>query len=644
MTIGTYTPESYAGDGSTTTFAVDFIFWENTDLLVTHRDANDNETTWVLGTHYTTTGGSGATGTVEATNAPASGEKLFIKSNIPLTQVTPLPLGGEFPSTTVEEIVDRNNRKIQQLQEQLDRAVKLSDASDFSISDLPDPIANTYLSSNAANELAWQAISAISGTAQGCDETSTDTNKTKLISNNLAKRADEAARSGGVRMYRTSSGVWRVLDGVGDEIDISSSTTDGLQEAINSACNNGYDLFVYGGGHKTTGGTNEAVITCTTGIDWPTMQGNTIWFGGVDIQFTSAVGSANGFDFDSCMGVNFQFNGEIIYQGTSAAILFSPRNNVPLDGITTIVDSVFHFNTVGSTATAGQCVRFVPTSGNIGRCAFSFVEVIDSSAGIQIENSATYFTTQNWIKAVGIHDQDSGLGNVGLKVGNSTTNSGSVVGNFFDVSVNVAGSTAIDVYGETNIIRCVINHDSGTTQGIALETSATGNKFEVVKNNTSTPVNDASTAKDNEGMYGLRSPRFSVNKGGTNQTGVTTGTFTKVTFGTEAYDRGAAFDSSTNHRWTPGRIGTAHLDGCVSWTTAVDADSIFIAIYRNGTLHRQSQMRASGTSAQCSQISADVDVAATTDYFELFVQQNSGSDKVIDGTATITWFMGHFID
>ena len=54
MTIASTTSKLlYNGDGSTTVFAISFIFWQSADLKVVHRDANGAETTWVEGTQYT---------------------------------------------------------------------------------------------------------------------------------------------------------------------------------------------------------------------------------------------------------------------------------------------------------------------------------------------------------------------------------------------------------------------------------------------------------------------------------------------------------------------------------------------------------------------------------------------------------------
>jgi len=153
------TKVSFSGDGSTAIFGTTpMIFWGLDDLKVILRDENvtpATETTWTRGTQFTLTGGDGAVGTltVETTPTdytPQTGEKLFIKSDMDDTQDDALPLGGDFPSTTVEEALDQNTRMIQQKEEQLLRSVKLAETSPLSNPVLPEPGAGQYLRWNMA--------------------------------------------------------------------------------------------------------------------------------------------------------------------------------------------------------------------------------------------------------------------------------------------------------------------------------------------------------------------------------------------------------------------------------------------------------------------------------------------------------------
>ena len=126
---------AYAGNGSTTSFAVTFIYWEDTTVkVILSNDTTGVETVWTDGTQYTLSGGDGAVGTLTVDISPtdytpAVGETLTVKSNHPDTQTSSLPLGGAFPSTTVEDRLDKNVRLVQQIQEELDRTIQFPESS-----------------------------------------------------------------------------------------------------------------------------------------------------------------------------------------------------------------------------------------------------------------------------------------------------------------------------------------------------------------------------------------------------------------------------------------------------------------------------------------------------------------------------------
>ena len=146
---------SYSGNGATVAFSVSFAFWDADDLRVIHRDSDDVETVWTRGTQYTVTGGDGSTGTVTVSTSPtdytpASGETLTIKSNLSDIQETDLPRGGELPSDSLEQQMDKMVRLIQQKQENLDRAPKFSETSTVTDIEFPDPSASKFIGWNAA--------------------------------------------------------------------------------------------------------------------------------------------------------------------------------------------------------------------------------------------------------------------------------------------------------------------------------------------------------------------------------------------------------------------------------------------------------------------------------------------------------------
>lgn len=141
---------------------------------------------------------------------------------------------------------------------------------------------------------------------------------------------------------------------------------------------------------------------------------------------------------------------------------------------------------------------------------------------------------------------------------------------------------------------------------------------------------------------GLTFPKFSANKNETNQTGVVTTTWTKVTFTTEEYDDGGTYDAA-NSKWVPGKLGKAIISACAFWTTAPNETTIYIGIYKNGVVYKYIAGRLSGDGDFPSLITRDVLIDNVADYFEIYVFQLSGSDKIISGAIAATYFTGYML-
>jgi hypothetical protein len=159
MTLSSETVKvQYSGDGSTTAFPITFAFWDSDDPRVIHTvTATGVETVWTRGTQYTITGGEGATGTLNVVTSPtdytpASDTRLTIKSDLDDTQPTDLPLGGAFPSASVEQQLDKLVRLVQQKEERLNRAILLQESSTASAITIDDPAAGEFLRWDAGAE------------------------------------------------------------------------------------------------------------------------------------------------------------------------------------------------------------------------------------------------------------------------------------------------------------------------------------------------------------------------------------------------------------------------------------------------------------------------------------------------------------
>jgi len=167
MTISTTpTPLSYSGNGSTVAFPITWKYNAKSHIVATLRSSSGTETTWALTTNYTLTD-PGDTGTLTAVVAPASGETLVISLEPPNTQSSDIPLGGEFPSVTVEDGLDLAAQRDQKIQSLFDRSLRVPRTDTKTGSALELPIdtsrANKYLAFDADGDPIASAAAA--GTA-----------------------------------------------------------------------------------------------------------------------------------------------------------------------------------------------------------------------------------------------------------------------------------------------------------------------------------------------------------------------------------------------------------------------------------------------------------------------------------------------
>jgi len=155
MTLSASTARvQYSGDGSTTAFTVTFKFYEQTELSVVLTSSAGVDTVQTKDTHYTVSGGiSGgdpATGTVTMTTAPATGETLTILRNMDFKQETDFPESGAFPAKAQEQQHDKAIMSLQQLREEVDRAIKFAQGSTQTDIFFPEPSASKLIGWNSA--------------------------------------------------------------------------------------------------------------------------------------------------------------------------------------------------------------------------------------------------------------------------------------------------------------------------------------------------------------------------------------------------------------------------------------------------------------------------------------------------------------
>ena len=143
---------TYAGNGSTTTFAVPYYFLSNSDLALIKTTAAGVQTALTLTTDYSVTGaGVLSGGSVTLVAAPAATETLIIYRDPSVTQTTDYQPNDPFPAETHERALDKLTMIGQRLKDLLSRSFRLSDGDTTTASTtLPSPQANRLIGWNAA--------------------------------------------------------------------------------------------------------------------------------------------------------------------------------------------------------------------------------------------------------------------------------------------------------------------------------------------------------------------------------------------------------------------------------------------------------------------------------------------------------------
>lgn len=261
-----------------------------------------------------------------------------------------------------------------------------------------------------------------------------------------------------------------------------------------------------------------------------------------------------------------------------------------------------------------------------------------NTIGLLVDTVAgTDLFSNNFVEVFSAHAADD----IMIKIGTSASAT-SVRQNIWRLmGTTITNRTWLSTYEVGGIYDVQISNSglSGTT-GVHLQSSADKNIFRI-NNNCAIPVLDDSTSKQNPGVYGPIQPSISVHKNGAAQNNIVNNTATKVTWPTELFDTNGNFASD---RFTPKAAGKYILTARVEWTTGVDGQLFYTFVYKNGAeLHRASGTWSGTGGGEGELISVVVDANGSTDYFEVFARQVSGSNKNIAGGASSTYFTGILI-
>jgi hypothetical protein len=177
MTISTTTiKNSYNGNGSTSAFNYTFKISAESEMQVIIRSAAGTETVKTLTTHYTITGVGNAGGgavTFTAGNIPVSGETVILRRVTAQTQAMDLIDNDPMSADTIENAHDKSIAIAQELQEQIDRSIKLSRTNTMTSTEFTVDAAsraNKILAFDSAGEIS---VTQELGTYKGSDTTTT---------------------------------------------------------------------------------------------------------------------------------------------------------------------------------------------------------------------------------------------------------------------------------------------------------------------------------------------------------------------------------------------------------------------------------------------------------------------------------------
>lgn len=153
----------YAGNNSTTTsYAVPFVFQENSHLKAIARTSAGVESVVTLTNH--TGAGNVNGGTVRTAVAVPATSTLTIYREVPATQTTTYAEGGDFPAASHERALDKLTQIAQQLKRGVESSVRLGEATPINPLLVPNSANPHVLTTVNGNAPTWETVPSVSTT------------------------------------------------------------------------------------------------------------------------------------------------------------------------------------------------------------------------------------------------------------------------------------------------------------------------------------------------------------------------------------------------------------------------------------------------------------------------------------------------
>jgi len=325
MTLSTTTSRiTYAGDGSTLSFAVPFSFFGADEIDVIERSSESGgETQKILTTDYTVSGGGGATGTVTAVAAPDASRSWTIARRTKRTQMVDYTPNDPFPAETHERALDRLTALVQELDDKLGRAAALSPASPVINVTLPTPEAGKLLGWRGdENGLENKNIPSATTVYAAIDTTRTGaTDAESVTPRGLAafwrKGSDIASEAVLSKPVSTNLGGYHVVTGTVTVGGLWSGEPAGTEIELRfvaalTLTHNATSFILPGSGNVVTAAGDVARFRAEGGANWRCVSAPPAWFGqmsGISLPTSTKSATYTMLPADKGSEINFTTSG-----------------------------------------------------------------------------------------------------------------------------------------------------------------------------------------------------------------------------------------------------------------------------------------------------------------------------------------------
>lgn len=273
MTISTELRKAgpFTGNGVTTAFPFSFKVFAASDVAVTRADTLGAEAGLVLNTDFTVALNADQDavpgGTVTLAAPLSTGYRLVVSSAVPNLQPTDITNNGGFYPRVIEDALDRHVAQIQQIDEKVDRALKVAVTSPLGDQALPSPVAGMLIGWNESND-GLKNYAPIGGTLLG--QQLAAANGSSLVgfqqagAGSVVRTAQDKLRES-VKIGDYSS-LQAALD-TGKPVEVTDGTWTVAGGAVCAA-----NAYIFGAGTLQGDGANP-VITVPAGATGVTIEG-----------------------------------------------------------------------------------------------------------------------------------------------------------------------------------------------------------------------------------------------------------------------------------------------------------------------------------------------------------------------------------